>query len=97
MRKLALAFSPELTLVHPFPQALAVKGQGVVYKSVHEILGEGDFVLGVTEATSGGVPTDIYDLYRIENRKIAEHWDTLEAIPLVANGRTATESVRCRQ
>jgi predicted SnoaL-like aldol condensation-catalyzing enzyme len=27
------------------------------------------------------VPTAIYDLFRIENGKIAEHWDTLEAIP----------------
>jgi predicted SnoaL-like aldol condensation-catalyzing enzyme len=62
-------------------QDLAAKGQAVVYKSVHMILGEGDFVLVVTEATFGDVPTGIYDLYRIENGKIAEHWDTLEAIP----------------
>jgi len=62
-------------------QALAAKGQAVVYKSVQKILGEGNFVLVVTEATFGGVPTGIYDLYRIEDGKIAEHWDTLEAIP----------------
>jgi predicted SnoaL-like aldol condensation-catalyzing enzyme len=62
-------------------QALAAKGRAVVYKSVHKILGEGDFVLVVNEATFGEVPTGIYDLYRIENGKIAEHWDTLEAIP----------------
>jgi predicted SnoaL-like aldol condensation-catalyzing enzyme len=62
-------------------QALAAKGQAVVYKKVHKILGEGNFVLVVAEATFGGVPTGIYDLYRIENGKIAEHWDTLEAIP----------------
>ena len=62
-------------------QALAAKGQAVVYKSVHKIFGEGDFVLVVTEASFGGVPTGIYDMYRIEDGKIAEHWDTLEAIP----------------
>jgi len=62
-------------------QALAAKGQAVVYKSVHKILGEGNFVLVVTEATFGGVPTGIYDLFRIEDGKIAEHWDTLETIP----------------
>jgi predicted SnoaL-like aldol condensation-catalyzing enzyme len=38
-------------------------------------------VLVVAEATFGGVPTAIYDLYRIANGKIAEHWDTLESIP----------------
>jgi predicted SnoaL-like aldol condensation-catalyzing enzyme len=62
-------------------QALAAKGQAVVYKSVHKILGEGNFVLVVAEATFGGVPTGIYDLFRIEKGRIAEHWDTLEAIP----------------
>jgi predicted SnoaL-like aldol condensation-catalyzing enzyme len=62
-------------------QALATKGNVVVYKSAHKILGEGNFVLVITEATFGGVPTGIYDLYRIENGKIAEHWDTLQEIP----------------
>ena len=62
-------------------QALAAKGQAVVYKRVHMVLGEGNFVLVVAEATFGGVPTAIYDLFRIENGKIAEHWDTLQAIP----------------
>jgi hypothetical protein len=36
----------------------------------------------VAESTFGGVPTAIYDLFRIANGKIAEHWDTLETIPL---------------
>jgi predicted SnoaL-like aldol condensation-catalyzing enzyme len=62
-------------------QALAAKGQAVVYKSVYTILGEGDFVLVVAEATFRDAPTGIYDLYRIENGKVAEHWNTLEAIP----------------
>jgi predicted SnoaL-like aldol condensation-catalyzing enzyme len=60
---------------------LAAKGKAVVYKRVPMVLGEGNFVLVVAEATFGGVPTAIYDLFRIESGKIAEHWDTLEAIP----------------
>src|SRR5271168_4529505 len=40
-------------------QALADKNQAVVYKRVHKMLGEGDFVLVVTEATFGHVPTGI--------------------------------------
>jgi predicted SnoaL-like aldol condensation-catalyzing enzyme len=62
-------------------QALAARGQTVMYKSVHKVLGEGNFALVVAEATFGGAPTGIYDLFRIENGKIAEHWDTLQAIP----------------
>ncbi len=62
-------------------QALAKEGHAVHYDRVHKILGEGSFVLVIAEGTFGGQPTAYYDLYRIENGKIAEHWDTLEAIP----------------
>jgi predicted SnoaL-like aldol condensation-catalyzing enzyme len=62
-------------------QALASSARAVVYRQVHMVLGEGNFVLVVSEATFGGAPTGIYDLFRLENGKIAEHWDTLEAIP----------------
>jgi predicted SnoaL-like aldol condensation-catalyzing enzyme len=62
-------------------QALAKQGLTVEYDGVHMILGEGDFVLVVNEGKFGGKPTAIYDLYRVANSKIAEHWDTLEAIP----------------
>src|SRR5229473_6270037 len=57
------------------------KGQAIVYKRVHMVLGEGNFVLVVAEATFGGVSTAIYDLFRIANGRIAEHWDKLESIP----------------
>ena len=61
-------------------QALAAKGTAVKYERVHKILGEGDFVLVVAEGSFGDQLTAYYDFYRIENGKIAEHWDTLEAI-----------------
>jgi predicted SnoaL-like aldol condensation-catalyzing enzyme len=62
-------------------QALAKQGLAVKYNRVHNVLGEGNFVLVVSEGTFGDSPTSYYDLYRIQNGKIAEHWDTLEAIP----------------
>jgi predicted SnoaL-like aldol condensation-catalyzing enzyme len=61
--------------------ALAKEGKAVAYTTVHRVLGEGSFVLVMAEGTFGGTPTSYYDLYRIENGKLAEHWDTLEAIP----------------
>ena len=62
-------------------QALATEGKAVKYKHVHKILGEGNFVLVVAGGTFRDQPTAYYDLFRIEDGKIAEHWDTLEAIP----------------
>jgi predicted SnoaL-like aldol condensation-catalyzing enzyme len=62
-------------------QDLAKQGLAVKYHRVHKVLGEGNFVLVVAEGSFGDRLTAYYDLYRIENGKIAEHWDTLEAIP----------------
>ena len=60
---------------------LARQGQAVKYERVHKILGEGNFVLVVSEGSFGDRLTSYYDFYRIQSGKIAEHWDTLEAIP----------------
>ena len=38
-------------------------------------------MLAVSEGSFAGNPTSFYDLFRLENGKIAEHWDTLETIP----------------
>jgi predicted SnoaL-like aldol condensation-catalyzing enzyme len=62
-------------------QALSARGSAVNYDKAYKVLGEGNFVLVVSEGTFGDRPTSFYDLYRIENGKIAEHWDTLETIP----------------
>jgi predicted SnoaL-like aldol condensation-catalyzing enzyme len=62
-------------------KALASQGQAVKYDRVHKVLGEGNFVLVVAEGSFGDRPVSYYDLYRIENGKIAEHWDTIEPIP----------------
>jgi predicted SnoaL-like aldol condensation-catalyzing enzyme len=62
-------------------QALAQQGLTVKYHRVHKVLGEGNFVLVVAEGSFGDRPSAYYDLYRIENGKIAEHWDTIEPIP----------------
>lgn len=50
------------------------------YERIHRVLGEGDFVLTVSEGTFGGKHTSFYDLFRVKNGKIAEHWDTIEPI-----------------
>lgn len=51
------------------------------YERLHMVLGEGNFVLAVSEGEFQGAHVAYYDLYRVENDKIAEHWDVVEAIP----------------
>ena len=60
--------------------ALAQQGIQMIYTTVHQVLAQGDFVLAVSEGTFGGAPTAYYDLWRVENGKIAEHWDVMETI-----------------
>ena len=51
------------------------------YDTVHTVLGEGNFVLAVSEGHLGGKHMTFYDLFRVENGKIAEHWDVIEEMP----------------
>lgn len=60
--------------------ALAEQGIAMVYDEIHMVLAQGNFVLAVSEGTFGGAPTSYYDLWRVENGKIAEHWDVMETI-----------------
>ena len=62
-------------------KALANEGKAVKYDRVHNVVGEGNFVLVLAEGSFGDRPVSYYDLYRIDNGKIAEHWDTIEPIP----------------
>jgi predicted SnoaL-like aldol condensation-catalyzing enzyme len=53
----------------------------VQYNHTHRILAEGNFVLCVNEGEFEGVHSSFYDLFRVANGKIVEHWDTLEHVP----------------
>ena len=61
-------------------EALGKQGIAMIYDTVHQVLAQGNYVLAVSEGTFGGAPTSYYDLWRIENGKIVEHWDVMETI-----------------
>jgi predicted SnoaL-like aldol condensation-catalyzing enzyme len=51
------------------------------YTKIHKVLGEGNFVLTVSEGEWNGVNNVFYDLFRFENGKAVEHWDVIQPIP----------------
>lgn len=53
----------------------------VKYDRNHRILAEGNFVLSASEGIANGVHSALYDLFRVADGKLVEHWDTTEAIP----------------
>jgi predicted SnoaL-like aldol condensation-catalyzing enzyme len=61
--------------------AMAQAGITMRYDRVHMVLGEGNFVLTVSEGEFAGKHSAFYDLFRVAGGKIVEHWDVIETIP----------------
>jgi predicted SnoaL-like aldol condensation-catalyzing enzyme len=61
-------------------EGMAKQGISMIYSKSHIILGEGNFVLAISEGSFANQATSFYDLFRVENGKIVEHWDVMETI-----------------
>jgi predicted SnoaL-like aldol condensation-catalyzing enzyme len=70
-------------------QAMAKQGITLKYDRIHKVLGEGNFVLVMSEGAFAGKHVAYYDLFRVENGKIAEHWDVIEEIPASENHKNS--------
>lgn len=51
------------------------------YKTLHNVVAEGNFVFTQVEGMYDGKPTAFYDLWRVEGGKIVEHWDSVQEVP----------------
>ena len=60
---------------------MAEAGQAMQYTDTPIIVAEGNFVFTASEGTLGDTATAFFDLFRVENGKIVEHWDTISEIP----------------
>jgi predicted SnoaL-like aldol condensation-catalyzing enzyme len=61
--------------------ASVAKEGGQLYLTPRRFVAEGNFVLVLSEGDLPSGPTALYDLFRVENGKIVEHWDVLTPIP----------------
>nr|WP_274598367.1 nuclear transport factor 2 family protein [Weissella confusa] len=61
--------------------AMAEQGVAMVYDKVFKVLGQGNFVLVMGDGEFAGKAVTFYDLFRVADGKIAEHWDIIEEIP----------------
>jgi predicted SnoaL-like aldol condensation-catalyzing enzyme len=62
-------------------QAFAESGQTMAYESTPIMVVEGNFAFAASEGKFGETPTAFYDLLRIEDGLIVEHWDVVAEIP----------------
>ncbi len=61
-------------------EAESESGRRIDYRRIHRVLAEGSFVLSVSEGNSDGVHSAFYDLFRLAQGKVVEHWDTTEKV-----------------
>jgi predicted SnoaL-like aldol condensation-catalyzing enzyme len=61
--------------------ASVAKEGGQLYLTPRRFVAEGNFVAVFSEGDLPSGPTALYDLFRVENGKIVEHWDVLTPIP----------------
>ena len=53
----------------------------MAYSQVHRAVAEGEFVSVQAQGTFGRTPTAFYDLFRVTDGTIAEHWDVVFPMP----------------
>ena len=63
------------------PSSLRAALESVLtYERLHRVLADGDFALAVSEGSKGGVHSAFYNLFRVADGKLVEHWNTIEAV-----------------
>ncbi len=62
-------------------ETLTAQGNMFQYTEIHAVLGEGNFVLTVSEGQWNGTTNAFYDLFRMEDGMIVEHWDVIQPVP----------------
>lgn len=56
-------------------EALGKQGIQMIYDQTYQVLADGNYGLAVSEGSFGGAHTSYYDLFRVENGKIVEHFN----------------------
>ena len=61
-------------------QEVMSTGQYAKYVKIHRILGQGNFVVAYSHVQVAGEDWAFFDLFRVKDNKIVEHWDVQEKI-----------------
>lgn len=70
-----------LSALRTMIQDRASAGRTITVDRFEKVLGQGNYVLLMLTVTTADGPAALYELFRVADGKIAEHWDVLEAIP----------------
>ena len=59
---------------------LAASGQAMRYWKVHKLIGQGNFVVTLSHVQMGQSHYCVFDIFRLKDGLIVEHWDVMEKI-----------------
>jgi predicted SnoaL-like aldol condensation-catalyzing enzyme len=66
--------------VGAFREFMAGPGEHMIYRDVFKIIGQGNFVMTYSHVFFGE-ELAVFDLFRVKNDRIVEHWDNMEPLP----------------
>ncbi|OTA15714.1 polyketide cyclase [Xenorhabdus vietnamensis] len=64
-----------------FLKRLKDEGRGLHYAKIHRTVADGQFVLSHSEGSIAGARHSYFELWRVENSKVAELWDAIAPVP----------------
>ena len=64
-----------------FVQKLKDSGGALFYTKIFKLIAQGNFVVSFCKANLGAKEMAIFDIFRLEDNCIVEHWDNMEAVP----------------
>ncbi len=63
-----------------FIKAQAEQGSAIRYDEIFKVIGQGNFVVALSKVSMGAKRMAVFDVFRLANGRIVEHWDTIEEI-----------------
>lgn len=57
------------------------RGETLYYRHVHRVMGQGNFVVSFAHQVWNNIDYAAFDIFRLDNGLIVEHWDNVELLP----------------
>ena len=64
-----------------FVSELKAQNRSLRYEDIFKVVGQGNFVVSYSRVSMGSEELAVFDIFRLKDGRIVEHWDNMEPIP----------------